>query len=214
MATGKLRIGTQRRLGLKPAALTSKAYIQPTPWIPCLCSSPSSAAVNSNSPRWHFGEARKQEGEGRRDVAIPNNAETLCSLQLNNLLWQLPLPAGVSSQILSTHVQCAHYTHLYLYRRQLLPIIATCETRGGALKIKELQSKLEANLGFYRQGSVWQVVSAKEVALETHFSWFYFLINFYSQYYHVLPTHTHFLSSFFFSLECWLTHQTLTTVQL
>lgn len=76
----------------------------------------------------------------------------LCSF--NNLLWQLPLPAGVSSQILSTHVQCMHYTHLYLYKRQLLSIIATCETRGGALKIKELQSRLEANLGFYRQGSV------------------------------------------------------------
>lgn len=87
-------------------------------------------------------------------MAIPNNAETLCSLQFNNLLWQLLLPAGVSSQILSTHVQSVHYTHLYLYRRQLLSVIATCETRGGALKIKELQSRLEANLGFYRQGSV------------------------------------------------------------
>lgn len=97
-------------------------------------------------------EKRKnKEEETWQSLTTPRHF-ALCSF--NNLLWQLPLLAGVSSQILSTHVQCMHYTHLYPYRRQLLSIIATCETRGGALKIKELQSRLEANLGFYRQGSV------------------------------------------------------------
>lgn len=95
-----------------------------------------------------LGSQEKKRRRKKRDMAIPNNAETPCSLQFNNLLWQLLLPAGVGSRVLSIHVQCVHHTYLYLYRRQLLPIMATCETRGEALKIKELQSRLEANLGF------------------------------------------------------------------
>lgn len=146
---GKLSVVTQKRLGLKKTSRFCLKIPYTNHTLNRLPPVHRVALLSIQMRRDDILESReKRRGRKKREVATPNDAEAPCSLQFNNLLWQLLLPAGVGSPIPSARVQCVHRTHLYLYRRQLLSIIATCETRGEALKIKELQSRLEASLGF------------------------------------------------------------------
>lgn len=79
-ATGKLKIGTERRIK------TSSSYLKIPYTTHTLNSLPAVhhlVMLSIQIPQDDILERQeKKEGEGRRDVAIPNNAETLCSLQL------------------------------------------------------------------------------------------------------------------------------------